>query len=105
MGTSNPSKMKKLGRQVRHFRPATWRKVQPAVLLDGNRAKFHAHPELQERLLRTGERPIAEASPSDSICGIGLGPLDPKALEPSNWPGLNLLGQALMTIRDELQNR
>ena len=73
------------------------------MLLEGNRAKFQAHSELQERLLQTGERPIAEASPSDSICGIGLGPLDPRALEPRNWVGLNLLGQALMIIRDELK--
>jgi len=101
--TSNPSKMKKLGRDVRRFKPALWKKYRPIVLLEGNRAKFLACPELAERLLRTGNRPIAEASPSDCICGIGLGPLDPRAQNQSYWKGLNLLGSALERVRDELR--
>eukprot|EP01045_Picozoa_sp_COSAG04_P005595 COSAG04_NODE_262_length_18654_cov_17.483751_8_plen_774_part_00 len=102
LSTTNPSKMKKVGREVSGFKPAQWRKAQPTVLLEGNRAKFNAHPVLAARLVSTGDRPIAEASPSDSICGIGLGPLDPRARDPSKWQGMNLLGRALETVREEL---
>ena len=89
---------------LREYRkPGQWKKHQPAVLLDGNRTNFQACPELAERLLRTGDRPLAEASPSDSICGIGLGPLDPRAQDPAQWRGLNLLGRVLETVRSELR--
>lgn len=103
MGTGNCTKMKKFGREVRGFKPGVWKRHQPGVLLEGSRAKFAAHPHLAERLLATNHRRIAEASPSDVICGIGMGPDDPRAADPSNWHGENLLGKALEQIRTELQ--
>ena len=50
----------------------------------------------------SGEKTIVEASPYDVIWGIGLRADDPRALEPAKWRGVNLLGQALMQVRDEL---
>ncbi|MGN6746782.1 NADAR domain-containing protein, partial [Neisseria sp. P0024.S002] len=44
-----------------------------------------------------------EASPVDAIWGIGLAQDDPRAQNPLQWRGLNLLGFALMKVRDELQ--
>ncbi|RYF96968.1 MAG: DUF1768 domain-containing protein, partial [Chitinophagaceae bacterium] len=46
---------------------------------------------------------IAEASPIDTIWGIGLAADDPGIENPSNWKGENLLGYALMEVRDRLQ--
>jgi len=45
---------------------------------------------------------IAEASPHDAIWGIGLSADDPRAQDVENWPGLNLLGKALVQVRNEL---
>jgi len=56
-------------------------------------------------LLRTGERVLVEASPVDRIWGIGLARDDPAATDPSRWRGLNLLGFALMAVRDFLGGR
>ncbi|WP_368861540.1 NADAR domain-containing protein [Actinospica durhamensis] len=45
---------------------------------------------------------MVEASPYDRIWGIGLPARDPRATGPAGWPGLNLLGFALMQVRSIL---
>jgi len=45
---------------------------------------------------------LVEASPVDPIWGIGLAKDHPDALLPGKWKGTNLLGFALMEVRDEL---
>ena len=41
----------------------------------------------------------------DAIWGIGLGVREALERDPSSWPGLNLLGKALMVVRDEMLPR
>jgi ribA/ribD-fused uncharacterized protein len=45
-------------------------------------------------------KPLVEASPYDLIWGVGLGEHHPDVTDKSKWRGLNLLGQALMKVRD-----
>ena len=52
--------------------------------------------------LRDGWRVLLEAGPVDRIWGIGLTRDDPAATNPGRWPGLNLLGFALMRVRDTI---
>ncbi len=49
-----------------------------------------------------GRRVLVEASPLDRIWGIGLAADDPRAGDPYRWRGLNLLGFALMRVREQL---
>ncbi len=70
----------------------------------GNLAKFGQHADLREFLLTTGDRVLVEASPFDRIWGIGMGPNNPAALRPSAWRGQNLLGFALMEVRERLRH-
>ena len=44
-----------------------------------------------------------EASPVDSIWGVGMAADNPDINEPLNWKGENLLGYALMEVRDRLK--
>ncbi|GAB3634686.1 NADAR family protein [Hymenobacter arcticus] len=99
----SPAEAKALGRQVRQFDEATWNRQRMAVVVRGNLAKFQQHPNLQEFLLNTKERVLVEASPVDRIWGIGLAADSERAENPKQWAGLNLLGFALMEVRDHLR--
>jgi len=105
MRIANPSRQKALGRSLdKKAVDRCWKLKQKwENQLRGVRAKFQQNEELAFRLLQTGQKPIAEASPSDQIYGIGLAPSNALAQDPANWKGLNLLGKALMQVRDELR--
>lgn len=45
---------------------------------------------------------LVEASPLDRVWGIGLRADDPRAGDPAQWRGLNLLGFALGAVRNVL---
>lgn len=97
-----PKTMKQLGRKVRPFDPAVWEQQRLPIVVRGNRAKFEQHASLAAVLLATGDALLAEAAPYDRIWGIGLAATHAHAHSPDCWPGRNLLGQALMTVRSEL---
>jgi ribA/ribD-fused uncharacterized protein len=98
-----PGEAKKLGRQVRGFRDDVWQRERAALVVEGNVAKFGQDPDLGGFLLGTGSRVMVEASPLDRIWGIGLAADDERAADPQRWPGLNLLGFALMEARARLR--
>jgi ribA/ribD-fused uncharacterized protein len=82
---------KKAGRQT-PLRP-DWEQVKFQVMLCGLRGKFALEPH-RSGLLLTHPRPLAEDSPSDFVWGA----CDPQG----GYGGQNLLGLALMRVRDEL---
>jgi ribA/ribD-fused uncharacterized protein len=98
-----PDKVKRLGRKVSGIDTATWNAHKYAFVREGNLHKFSQHPAMKAFLLSTGEQVIVEASPYDTIWGIGLGANAPEALDPREWRGENLLGFALMEVRDQLR--
>lgn len=100
----SPAVAKKLGRLVNNFNPDAWNNKKFEIVLDGNYHKFFQHDVLKDFLLQTGERILVEASPVDPIWGIGLAADDSKAENPLLWKGENLLGFALMEVRDRLKN-
>ncbi|MCL1949576.1 MAG: NADAR family protein [Turicibacter sp.] len=102
MATDSPREMKILGRQVKGFDAAIWDKVKYSVVLSGNWYKFTQNPKLARILLGTDPTILVEASPTDSIWGIGLTETRPEAQDPAQWQGENLLGFALMEVRDDI---
>jgi ribA/ribD-fused uncharacterized protein len=103
IAAKSPAEAKTLGRQVRNFDEAVWNASRSAIVVRGNLEKFRQHPDLQDFLLHTKDRILVEASPVDSIWGIGLAADDARAENPRQWNGLNLLGFALMEVRDALR--
>lgn len=96
----NPSAVKALGRKIRNFDEAAWVANRFPIVVRGNTAKFEQNPNLGEFLRNTGASVLVEASPVDRIWGIGLAQNDEKANNPNLWEGLNLLGFALMQVRE-----
>ncbi len=101
---STPDQAKKLGRKVRGFDDKVWKANARQIVADGNYAKFTQHPSLQHFLLATGEAILVEASPLDRIWGIGLSADHPDAANPLGWRGTNLLGFALMDVRERIMD-
>lgn len=99
---SSPAKAKKLGRQVRNFNEDTWKSHRSNIVVQGNLHKFSQNIPLKEFLFSTGDLVLVEASPRDKIWGIDLGANDHRVNNPQQWTGLNLLGFALMEVRDHL---
>ena len=98
----HPREQKALGRKVHPFDAKVWERERERIVKDGNRAKFTQNEELLTQLLDTKGTTLVEASPYDKIWGIGLGANDPRAQDPKQWRGKNLLGKVLTELRDEL---
>ncbi|MCQ6552536.1 NADAR family protein [Streptomyces sp. C10-9-1] len=105
LAAAHPAAAKKAGRRVRGFDEAVWRRARSRIVREGSVHKFGQDAGLRGFLLGTGERVLVEASPVDRIWGIGLAADDERCEDPARWPGLNLLGFALMEAREELRRR
>lgn len=102
LAAPHPGAAKALGRQVRGFDEERWAEHRFDAVVAGNMAKFGQHPQLRDFLAGTGSRVLVEASPQDRVWGIGVTADDERAGSPERWPGLNLLGFALMEVRHRL---
>ncbi|SEM15766.1 NADAR family protein [Streptacidiphilus jiangxiensis] len=102
LAARTPAEAKVLGRKVTGFDEERWEAERFELVVRGNVAKFGQDAALREYLLGTANRVLVEASPRDSVWGIGLGAANEAATDPQRWRGLNLLGFALMEARDRL---
>lgn len=103
METEDPKKIKALGREVKNFDSAVWDDAKFDIVVKANHKKFTQNEELRERLLGTGDKILVEASPYDKIWGVGLRANDERILDERNW-GQNLLGKALMGVRERIRS-
>ncbi len=99
---TTPREHQAIGRAVRGFDGAVWALFREGIVYQANYARFSQNPDQRELLLATRGTTLVEASPHDRVWGIGLSADDPRASDRSQWPGLNLLGQALTQVRDAL---
>ena len=99
--STQPWECKDLGKKVKPFDSNAWDAVKYDVVKTANKAKYEQNPDLMGKLLETGDAVLAEASPKDTIWGIGLDAVTAAETDPSEWPGQNLLGKILMELRSE----
>jgi ribA/ribD-fused uncharacterized protein len=100
--STDPKTAKALGRTVQNFDDDLWKTNARRLVTEGNLAKFVQNGELRAFLVGTGNLVLVEASPYDRIWGIGLMADDERSKNPATWQGQNLLGFALMDVRDKL---
>jgi ribA/ribD-fused uncharacterized protein len=99
----SPNVAKSLGRKVKNFDPQIWNEHKYEIVKRGNALKFSQNEKYKAFLLSTNDKILVEASPYDTIWGIGMLEADSRAKNPLQWNGGNLLGFALMEARDELR--
>lgn len=95
-----PGEAKELGRQILGYDQHIWNEHKFEIVKLGNIHKFNQHPRLANYLLQTENRILVEASPVDVIWGIGIAVDNDDIENIYNWRGENLLGFALMYVRD-----
>ncbi len=96
------AEIKALGRKVSNYDDSTWNGVRQIIVYQGLLAKFSQNKELKEKLKSTDNFTLAECAVKDRIWGIGLSMTDEDRFDKSKWKGQNLLGYALMLVREQL---
>jgi ribA/ribD-fused uncharacterized protein len=104
LDADHPFEAKTLGRRVRGFDEGRWDQARLDLVIRGNIEKFGQNTNLLNFLLGTGDDILGEASPNDLVWGIGCREEDPAATQPQNWSGQNLLGFALMRVREHFRH-
>ena len=102
--TTNPGEIKNLGRCVSNYNNSVWNGVRQLMVYKGLLEKFRQNDDLSQKLLETGEAILAECAVHDLIWGIGISMTDPARFNIHAWKGQNLLGYALMMVREELHH-
>ncbi|ARF08699.1 protein of unknown function DUF1768 [Catovirus CTV1] len=105
--SSKMAEIKKLGRLVKNFDQKLWNQYKNKIVEHGNFLKFSQNKDLEKILLDTKDKILVEASPYDKIWGIGLSEENAKKINPKDYNkyGQNLLGQALMNVREQLRKK
>ncbi len=100
--TKDVAKIKALGRQVSNYNDSIWNGMRQIIIYEGLIAKFTQNEILKEQLKSTGDAILAECAVQDKIWGIGLSMKDSNRLDIDKWKGQNLLGFALMLVRNKV---
>lgn len=91
--SDTPVLAKERARRIeREHQRVDWSQVKETVMLEGLQAKFGQHPDLADRLLRSGDRLLVEHTRNDAYWGDG-----------EDGFGKNRLGHLLMQVRATLQ--
>lgn len=100
--TDDVGHIKELGRQVSNYDESRWNGKRQILVYEGLLAKFEQNEDLKAQLKSTGDAILAECAVKDRIWGIGLSMKDPDRLDVKKWHGTNLLGYALMIVRERV---
>lgn len=102
LATNDVAEIKALGRLVADYNESYWNGVRQIVVFEGLIAKFSQNKDLKKLLKATENAILAECAVKDRIWGIGLSMKDSERFEIDKWKGQNLLGYALMMVRERL---
>lgn len=102
IATQDVAFIKELGRSVSGYNESIWNGIRQIIVYEGLLAKFSQNDFLRQKLRDTKDFILAECAVKDQIWGIGLSMNDPQRMYPEQWKGQNLLGFALMVVRNKV---
>ena len=94
--------MKALSHQIKKVDEAKWRPLAKKTMEGACFLKFSQNQILKDKLLAS-RGTLVEYNRRDSFFSCGLALSDPNIRDSSNWPGENILGQVLTTLRKTLE--
>ncbi|KAG8747123.1 hypothetical protein FRC10_002172 [Ceratobasidium sp. 414] len=98
---TDPRDIRTLGRKIPNFDDGVWKHERMNIVVQGTYLKFMQNGDLKAQLLATGDKELVEASPRDRIWGVGFGAKQ-APMKRAQW-GTNLLGKALMEVRERIR--
>ena len=103
LSSDSPREQKALGREAAGYIDSVWAGIRQTVAIRGLYAKFSQDAELKRLLLGTGDAVLVECTSNDRIWACGLDRDDDDRLSADRWKGQNILGFALMEVRNMLR--
>ena len=104
MTTDDPAEIKALGRAVTPFESTIWAGRAQIIVYRGLLAKFSQNDKLARMLDETGDAMLVECASGDKIWACGRAMNDSRRQDIKLWRGQNLLGFALMEVREQLRD-
>ena len=103
LATDDPAKQQSIATHAKGFDGTVWNGIRQPIACRALLAKFSQNAELYGKLLNTKDAYLVECAGHDRIwaCGIPLDNAD--RFDTAKWKGKNILGFALMEIRQQLQ--
>lgn len=100
LATNDPQEQQTIGRAANGYVEAVWAGMRQLVAARALHAKFSQNDKLRDKLLLTGDAILVECAKSDKVWACGVGLYDTDRFNAGLWRGQNLLGFALMEIRN-----
>jgi ribA/ribD-fused uncharacterized protein len=102
LAAEDPAAQQIIGRRAAGYIGHVWDGMRQMVAFRGLMAKFTQNEELKQKLLDTGDAYLVECAGSDKnwACGVRLN--DEGRFDAENWTGGNILGFALMEVRETI---
>ena len=103
LSTDDVAEQKNIGRNAQNYIDNVWAGKRQLIALKGLYAKFSQNTELKKKLLDTGDAYLVECAVKDKIWACGIDLRDDSRKNADKWSGQNILGFALMEVRDMLK--
>lgn len=105
LATDDVAQQQAIGKKAAGYNDHIWAGMRQMVAYRGLMAKFSQNEDLKRKLLATGDAFLIECAGSDKVWACGVRLNDEKRFDASNWKGDNILGCALMEVREKLKQK
>ncbi len=101
--TEDTAMQQAIGQKASGYIDSVWAGMRQMVAFRALMSKFSQNENLKQKLLDTGDAYLVECAGSDKVWACGVRLDDDKRFDAANWTGDNILGFALMEVREVLK--